>query len=373
MRRLILLGPAAAMATALATPASAEGPYATLQGGVYLQRSLSYDFVGLDNFFSTKYSKGYDVSGKLGYDFEGIRIDAELGYKQASTDQFGFMISGQPLAVQRGKGVTGNVNVLSAMLNGYWDITQKRFRPFVGGGVGIARVSSHQVGYSGAGSDGIFLDKSDDAFAFQLMAGVNARITSHVSASVSYRYFDVEHFKLSVFNTTAKSNLHSSSVLGGITYSFGHSVADTPTPPRPPMLPPAPDAATTSSPTSPALSAALPPPVPTSFTITFTPASASLSSDARAELDEAVQGLNRAGHADVMMLGSDASGLPVEYNEALAARRVAAMRAYLLTKAVPRSAIVVQAADVSPSGGSTGLAPRTGAALYISFGPGSGQ
>lgn len=361
MRRLILLCSAAG-AVAMAGSARAEGPYVAAEGGVYLQRPLAYNFVGLSDFFSTKYAKGYDVAGKLGYDFEGIRIEAELGYKRAKADEFGFQINGQALAVQRGAGVSGNLNTLSAMANIYWDITQKRFRPYIGGGVGIARVTSDRVGYAGVGAPGIFLNTADTALAFQLMAGVKARVTPHVSANIGYKYFDVEKYKLKVFNTTASSSIHSSTILAGISYSFGRSLADTPPPPTPPAaLPPAPDAA------APVAEA---PPVQTIFSVAFAPRSTALPVGADMTLDEIVTAYRQVGHASVMVAGASTDTSLAVYNEALAQRRAMIIVTGLVHKGVARGGIGVGSSARAP--GAAG-APDTGGTVDITFGPGSGQ
>ncbi len=364
MRRVILLWSAAASLGLVAGTAHAEGPYVSLKGGVYLQQKLDYNFIGLANFFSTKYKPGVDVAGALGYDFEGIRVELEVGYKRAGVDRFGFQIDGQPLATQRGSAVSGNAHVFSGMLNAYYDISQSRIRPYVGAGVGIADVVSDHVGYSGFGADGIFLDKSDASFAFQVMGGVRAQVSKHVTAGIGYRYFDVPAVRLAVFNTTAKTSLRSSSVLGTITYTFGTPYAD-----RPLVMVP-PPAAVAAAAASPAPQS--PAPVRTDFLISFAIGGAALSPDARADLDQAATNFGKAGHASVMVASAAETPGPSVYNERLSTRRAAAVRDYLVAHGTPPDAVTIQSFDPA-SAASTAPATRSRGSIDITFGPGSGQ
>ncbi len=359
MRRVILWS-AAAIAGLSAGAAHAEGPYIALKGGVYLQNKLDYDFIGLDNFFTSKYKPGIDVAGALGYDFEGIRVEVEVGYKRAGVDRFGFQVNGQPLATQSGSLVTGNSHVFTGMLNAYYDISQSRIRPYVGAGVGIADVVSDHVGYSGYGDDGIFLDKSTAAFAFQAMGGVRMAVSKHVTAGIGYRYFNVPDVGLHTFSTVVKTSLHSSSVLGTLTYTFGTPYADLPLVAVPPA-----DAAAVLAPAPPA-----PPPVQTGFVISFAVGGAALSAEARGTLDQAATGFAKAGHASVMIASAAETTGPTVYNERLSARRAAATRDYLIAHGTPRDAITIQSFDSTAAATPTAH-PR--GSIDITFGPGSGQ
>jgi OOP family OmpA-OmpF porin len=360
MRRVILLCGAAASAALSASAADARAPYVTLSGGAYLQQKLNYNFIGIDNFFSTKYKTGYDVSGALGYDFEGIRVELEVGYKRASLGQFGFDIGGVPQATRRGSDVSGNSHVFTGMLNGYYDFSQRRFQPYIGGGLGIANVTSDHVGYAGYGTDGIFLDKSAAAFAFQGMAGVRAKLGEHVMVGAGYRYFEAPSVRLAQFNTTVKTRLRSSSVLGTLTYKFGTPYSETPLVAVPP-----PDAAAVLVATPP------PPPVETGFGITFAVGATTLSNEARADLDQAAAAFAKVGHASVMISSSAQDTGPALYDERLSTRRAIRTRDYLVAHGTPRDAITIQTFD---SKNAAAPHPTDGrGAIDITFGPGSGQ
>ena len=360
MRRLILLCSGAG-AIASATSAKAEGPYVGVEGGLYVQRPLAYNFVGLSNFFSTKYARGIDIAGKAGYDLEGVRIEGEIAYRRAPANQFGFSIDGQPLAVQKGGAVSGSLNTVSAMFNGYWDITQKRLRPYVGAGIGVARIESNKVGYSGFGDAGIFLDKAGIAFAYNFMAGFKARITRRVYANVGYKYTATPNFTLNVFNTSASTPTHSSSVLAGLSLSFGHSIVDEPPPPRPPVVLPA---------TAEDLPATAP--AGTSFNIFFVSGSNALIEDANITLDHVAAAYRNAGRATVMVLNIKAGSKLAFYDEPLAIRRAAAVRNGLIDRGVPSANVIVQSFD-TPATKPLDTVARPIAFVMITFGPGSGE
>ncbi|MBQ9236159.1 MAG: porin family protein [Alphaproteobacteria bacterium] len=78
--------------------------------------------------------------------------------------------------------VDGNAKIKiknnSAFLNAYYDIdTGTKFTPYIGGGLGVARIK-----VSGT--------KSSDEFAWQLGAGVSYAATENISVDLGYRYID---------------------------------------------------------------------------------------------------------------------------------------------------------------------------------------
>lgn len=338
-----------------ATAAWAEGPYAGVEGGVYRQQSLRYDFVTLDDLFVSNYTDGYDIAIKGGWDFEGVRVEGEIGYKRARVRQFGFSIDGEEFLVQDGPEVTGKVKTLSGMINVYWDITQGPVRPFVGAGAGVAHINSDGVGYAGYGENGIFLDAKDTALAFQVMAGTAVKINDHVSAHIKYRYFDVEDVNLGVFNSFASSKLRSSSIVAGVTVFFAGQKRRPPPPPLPVPLPPPPPP---------------PPPVPTSYEVQFDHLRAGTSAEIDITLDKVAAAYHQMGYASVIITSdADISG-PTVYNDSIALKRGAVIKQGLVARGVPEDVITVENFVVAPVNGETRESRER---VYIGFGPGSGQ
>ena len=94
-------------------------------------------------------------------------------------------------------GATGEMNSLAFMVNGFYDInTGTAFTPYVGLGVGYARVSADGISATGLG----FTNGDDDnKFAYQAIAGVAYQLTPEVALTADYRYFATQDpsFRLS--------------------------------------------------------------------------------------------------------------------------------------------------------------------------------
>src|SRR3954470_1026223 len=79
--------------TALATPAVARDHsfYAGIEGGAMLVEDMDVDFddgvTSLQNALTIDHDVGYDVDIIGGYDFGMVRLEAELAYKRASTNE----------------------------------------------------------------------------------------------------------------------------------------------------------------------------------------------------------------------------------------------------------------------------------------------
>ncbi|MGG2367870.1 outer membrane protein, partial [Salmonella enterica] len=86
---------------------------------------------------SVRHKTGAAFAGELGYDFGVFRLEGEIGYK---TNRNKAVIGSD--GVYRYTG--GKARALSAMLNGLVDFgDDDSLQGFVGGGVGIARVTEY--------------------------------------------------------------------------------------------------------------------------------------------------------------------------------------------------------------------------------------
>jgi len=158
MRRV---APALAVATVIvaALPAAAqEGPFyvgtglgynapsdASVSGGAI---SNSIEFEG---DWAGALSGGWLAWGTPGAN--GLRLELEGAYRNNKADS----VSGRP--------ATGEVGVLSFLGNAFWDIDLDTWlTPYLGGGLGYARVNHDQVTPIG----GTMIDAEDFAFAWQL-------------------------------------------------------------------------------------------------------------------------------------------------------------------------------------------------------------
>ncbi len=156
---------AAALWTAAAfgvTPAQAEdGFYGTAKVGLaWFDLRSDSDDVDTDT--------GLTAHGAAGYAYGDVRLEFEAGYYQADLDEDQF---------------DGDVEAFSGLVNGYYDLpTGTNVEPYVGGGVGVARI-------------GIEDDTRDDdevVFAWNAVAGVNYSFDGRMTFSAQYRYLDLQ-------------------------------------------------------------------------------------------------------------------------------------------------------------------------------------
>jgi opacity protein-like surface antigen len=250
MRKYLL---AASAVAAFATPAfaAADGPYVGIEGGATFPQSSDFDVTlnngtttaDYNNGFNVKYKTGYDVDAILGYKLGLFRLEGEAGYKRAKVKSLGVST---PLITDVGTaaGVTATANDFSAgnhigikslMANALIDGDfGGRFGGYAGGGAGRAWASM-------AGD-------SDNAWAFQGIAGLRYALSPHVDAGLKYRYFHTgklgfnDGFTLNAvpFTTTAKGNYDSHSLLASLVYNFNSRGEAAPIPAAAPAPPPPP-------------------------------------------------------------------------------------------------------------------------------------
>ena len=269
MRKYLLAGVAALVIAAPAAATTDNAGYVGLEGGILFPRSqnvsAAIDFTGTgpvdfsqDQIGKLKYKKGFDLDLIGGYDFGMFKVEGELGYKHAKNKSISisneFITSinggaGTDFVATDDFGLDGSAKVYSAMLNGLLDFGGNgSFGGYVGGGAGYASV--HQFG------------NSSGKFAWQLIAGIYAPVSSNIDIGLKYRYFhagsnDAQHdfvftgtgtcgpqgatFPCSGGTATFfdSSRFTSNSLLASLVYNFGAPAAPPPPAPPPPPPPPA--------------------------------------------------------------------------------------------------------------------------------------
>lgn len=258
--RKVLAGLALA-STIISGPALARdnSVYAGIEGGVVFGGSLGSDF-DLDDdddfddderdAFNLRTKRGWEAALVLGYDFGGFRLEAEGSYKnlnvnRISTDLAGFDLDDVTPGVQDRVAVNGDLKVKSLMANALVDLgPDDGLQFFAGGGAGIGWADFESSFIDEADP---FIDESDSAFAWQLIAGARLPISDSVDVGVKYKYFNLDNLKIrNVDRNRIDTGLSSHSVLASLTYNFGggrepvREVVSQPAPPPPPPPPAAP-------------------------------------------------------------------------------------------------------------------------------------
>lgn len=104
----------------------------------------------------------------------------------------------------------------SLMLNAYYDIdTNSKFVPYVGGGIGYARLKGTVDSQRGR------MSKSSTEFAWMLGAGVAYNLDDNVAIDLGYRYSDFGKISKEYLpGRNYKAELDANEVLLGVRYSF---------------------------------------------------------------------------------------------------------------------------------------------------------
>ncbi|MBI4825646.1 MAG: porin family protein [Nitrospirae bacterium] len=154
-----------------ASYASAEGPYVSGNLGATLTSDSTLSVLGI-NATELEFDTGWAFGGAVGYDLgNNTRLEGEVAYRSADIDKV--TILGVPVDP------SGEVNVLSFLLNGYYDIkVDAPVTPFITGGIGFANIEL---------SDDV--DSYDDnVFAYQIGAGLGYAVNDLTTIDFGYRY-----------------------------------------------------------------------------------------------------------------------------------------------------------------------------------------
>lgn len=165
------------------TPAFSNNSwYLDVSGG--LSSPMDSDVGGSASSTEFTYDEGFSFSTALGYRPEVkhsalgyMRFEGALGYQQSEIGNDG---------VSPTSGTAGDTHTYTAMLNGYYDFKNATsFIPYIGAGLGIARVSLKDVTRVNISDD------SDTLGAYQLMAGFSVEPESlpYTSLHLGYRFF----------------------------------------------------------------------------------------------------------------------------------------------------------------------------------------
>ena len=140
--------------------------YVEGQGGINIPADSDLDGTGFD--VDAEIDPGFVGLVTIGHDYEGLfRVGGEFGYRDGEVDDVG------------GVSASGDVDVLSAMFNVFldFDVGEPALKPFIGAGLGVARVSADGVNPV----NGLRMDDDDTGLAGQLMAGVAYRIAENLN------------------------------------------------------------------------------------------------------------------------------------------------------------------------------------------------
>lgn len=179
-------------------PVPIDGWYSSAFGGFSgVLDNLSITQYNTNNFFApilshsyARYKSGYNVGGRVGYQWHPVRFEGEVTYIQANLD--GFKIN---RISQDGNLVNGQNSAWFGMANTYYDFAEivSGVQPFLGIGLGYGHVQASfrsrnfnyygPISYSGANS----------VFAYQATGGFTYNICENYAINIAYRYMGTDH------------------------------------------------------------------------------------------------------------------------------------------------------------------------------------
>jgi outer membrane protein OmpA-like peptidoglycan-associated protein len=300
---------------AIAQPASAQqpvtGPYVTLGAGAQWLN----DAKTIGNGVNTKYrfDTGGMGLGAVGVGLgNGFRVEGEIAYRESGVKN-----------ANTGS-ASGDVNALSFMGNGLYDFNLGwPVTPYIGGGIGMARVNGDKLTVPGST---VTINDTDTEFAYQGIAGVSYALTQQLKLGVEYRYFATTnpHYKESN-GSTAGSRYHDNAVLVALRWEFG-----APPPPTPPVTP----AAVTPP----------PPPAPAiqrSYLVFFDFDKSDITPEASRVIQQAAANAKTGNVSRIQATGHTDRAGTEQYNMALSIRRANAVKGALVRQGIPENEIVV--------------------------------
>ena len=135
--------------------------------------------------FETEPFPGYALSGAVGLDFDLLRIEAEVFHSVYSIDN----IKSAGVDVN----AEGSFKTVAGMANIFVDIPLVVVTPFVGVGIGRAKVDADDIRFKGVD----IVDDDDTVLAWQARAGLAFGILPLTDMTIGYRYFVADDLDLS--------------------------------------------------------------------------------------------------------------------------------------------------------------------------------
>lgn len=205
VRRVGLLAIAVLAWSVCATQVSAQTYYVGLRGGYVQPHDRDLEIFG-----APAEDVGFAAAPMAGAAFgfashDGWRLEGELSWLRSNIDTIGGVAAG------------GDAEIWAAMANLYYGIdTGSAVTPYLGGGVGAARVSLTDVVAAGG-----TVDDADTVLAWQVAVGVDFPLSDTMALSLEYRYFVADGMRFDVVGGgRAAMDFRGSSAVAGLRFGF---------------------------------------------------------------------------------------------------------------------------------------------------------
>lgn len=177
MKNSLAASTALAAVLALSPTAQAQGLYGSFFGGVNFLGTVEEEEFLPGYSYDYDFDTGFVVGGALGVELDGgLRIEGELAFRNNTMDQVTLNTPFGSISAP----YDADAETQSLMANAWYDFElDGGFQPFIGGGVGLANIEIETV--------------DDTVFAFQVGAGVAFPLSSGLSITGEYRYFQMSN------------------------------------------------------------------------------------------------------------------------------------------------------------------------------------
>lgn len=229
--RMLALG-ATVAAAAIAMPAQArdDTAYVGISAGYVDPEAHIIHSLGSGD--RVKEDDGWEIEAFGGYDWGAIRTEGEIAYKHFNPRSLHHFTPAPAVTIP----LDGSNHVTTVMANALYDIGGQDGGIALAVGVGAGR-AWYSEKIAGPAASGVFLDDSDSAWAYQLVAQARLPITHSVELALKYKYLNTQSFHLhDAAGDPHWTQLATHSALASLIFNFGAAP-----PPPPPPPPPAPE------------------------------------------------------------------------------------------------------------------------------------
>jgi len=208
-KALIILAIAPATQADITPYVSLSGGYATLEDSdVRVMDTMDVGEISADGW-----QHSYNIEGAIGFAWSSedefttiLRMELALSYQENDLDEYTDDIGalGPPGASYS---LDGEVEIISLMVNGYFDIpTGTALTPYILAGIGAADVEADILGDT----------LGDTVFAYQVGVGLAWALNDHVILDLKYKYFQTDE----VEDSDLEVEISSHQIQVGLRYQF---------------------------------------------------------------------------------------------------------------------------------------------------------
>lgn len=211
-----------------AAAAAESRPYASAKFGIHFRDTLTEEYTSNNGSFGSstwndelELDNGYGGGGAIGVKVNGLRVEGEVFYQQSGIKEFN-VTTHSSFLLPAFTHITlpiddAELKVRTFLLNVYYDFDMKSgFSPYLGGGIGTAKVKYDDLTLDFYHIPIILPGDSDHALAYQLSAGLGYAVNENITLDLSYRYFSTSDLHLQIVD----DDLTTHNILLGVRYYF---------------------------------------------------------------------------------------------------------------------------------------------------------